>query len=59
MLGIFEHANADGLSRLPVVGDGQEISIMATEASTFNIAQIESVPVTATQIARPFVRTLF
>ena len=50
--GTKEHANADGLSRLPVEEDGQEISVMATEASIFNIAQIESLPVTATQIAK-------
>ena len=50
--GTKEHANADGLSRLPLEEDGQEISVMATEASIFNIAQIESLSVTATQIAK-------
>ena len=43
--GTKEHANADGLSRLPVEEDGQEISVMATEASIFNIAQIEGLPI--------------
>lgn len=43
-----EHANADGLSRLPlpvVMPEGQ-----SPEATVFNIAQIERLPVTAAQI---------
>ena len=44
------HANADGLSRLPLHGNAQEGS--SPEATIFNIAQIDYLPVTATQIGK-------
>lgn len=41
-----EHANADGLSRLPLqVAPGPELSV---EAACFNVGQIEALPVSAT-----------
>ena len=45
-----DHANADGLSRLPL-SDSQEASVVcSSEPRVFNISQIESLPVTATQV---------
>ena len=44
-----EHANADGLSRLPLKAPtGPERS---TEAAVFNLGQIQALPVTATKLA--------
>ena len=44
-----EHANADGLSRLPLKAPpGQERS---TEAAVFNLGQMQALPVTATKLA--------
>ena len=42
------HANADGLSRLPLTTGEQEGQ--CPEASIFNLAQLDSLPVTATQV---------
>ena len=43
-----EHANADGLSRLPLqTAPGPEVSI---EAACFNIGQIEALPISATKL---------
>ena len=42
------HANADGLSRLPL--DNNSTEELAIEASVFNISQIDFLPVTAMQI---------
>ena len=42
------HANADGLSRLPLASSIMEGQ--SHEASTFNLAQMECLPVTATQV---------
>ena len=42
------HANADGLSRLPLPSDTQEIA--SIEPNIFNISQIKSLPVTVTQL---------
>ena len=42
------HANADGLSRLPLPTDTMEGQ--SPDASIFNVSQIETLPVTATQI---------
>ena len=42
------HANADGLSRLPLPYDTQEIA--SIEPNIFNILQIKSLPVTITQL---------
>ena len=44
------HANADGLSRLPVLDATTEDQ--SVEVSLFNVAQINSLPVTAQQIDR-------
>ena len=45
-----DHANADGLSRLPL-SDSKEASVVcSSEPSVFNISQIESLPVTAAQV---------
>ena len=43
------HANADGLSRLPLQGTGEEEEDV-TAATVFNVAQLESLPVTAEQL---------
>ena len=46
-----EHANADGLSRLPL-SNNPDSSSSASEAITiFNIVQIEALPITASEIA--------
>ena len=42
------HANADGLSRLPLTTNSTEGQSL--EASIFNLAQIDCLPVTATQV---------
>eukprot|EP00731_Ephydatia_muelleri_P039008 Em1040g1a len=42
------HANADGLSRLPLQSTGEEEDV--TAATVFNVAQLESLPVTAEQL---------
>ena len=42
------HTNADGLSRLPITNSSQEGS--APEASLFNLSQIDSLPVTFSEI---------
>ena len=42
------HANADGLSRLPLTIDSTEGQSL--EASIFNLAQIDCLPVTAIQV---------
>ena len=42
------HGNADGLSRLPLPSDTQEIA--SIEPNIFNISQIKSLPVTVTQL---------
>jgi hypothetical protein len=47
--GTKEHANADGLSRLPLE-EKQDVS--SVEPTIFNIAQIQSLPVTASQVAK-------
>ena len=45
-----EHANADGLSRLPLpTATGSKV-ICSTDPAIFNLSQVESLPVTATQI---------
>eukprot|EP00731_Ephydatia_muelleri_P026680 Em0018g780a len=43
-----EHGNVDGLSRLPLKGETHEEE--ETEASIFNMVQIETLPVTAGQL---------
>ena len=44
-----DHANADGLSRLPVqTPPGEELS---SEAACFNLGQIQSLPVTSAEVA--------
>lgn len=50
----YDHANADGLSRLPL----PEVSSISQspEASIFNLAQIESLLVTAAQLGRATVK---
>lgn len=45
-----EHANADGLSRLPVATSSSEESVGLEGVSVFNIGQVQSLPVTATQL---------
>ena len=47
--GTKEHANADGLSRLPLE-EKQDVS--SVEPTIFNMAQIQSLPVTASQVAK-------
>jgi len=42
------HANADGLSRLPL--KNEEPSVTSEEPAIFNVSQIESLPVTAKQM---------
>ena len=45
-----EHANADGRSRLPLpTATGSKV-ICSTDPAIFNLSQVESLPVTATQI---------
>ena len=43
-----EHGNADGLSRLPL----QTEEVVETEATVFNIKQMEALPVTVAEIKR-------
>ena len=45
-----EHGNADGLSRLPLPTTSP--SVDTTAASTFNIGQVQALPVTSEDIAR-------
>ena len=45
-----EHANADGLSRLPLPTTTGSKVICSTDPAIFNLSQVESLPVTATQI---------
>ena len=44
-----EHANAGGLSRLPLASDAAS-HLIDVEVDAFHVAQIEHLPVTATQI---------
>ena len=44
-----EHANADGLSRLPLASDAASHPV-DVEVDAFHVAQLEHLPVTATQI---------
>ena len=44
------HANADGLSRLPLSESRETTLITSAEPSIFNVSQIEALPVTAVQI---------
>ena len=44
------HANADGLSRLPLATAKEESVVCSPEPSIFNISQLEALPVTAAQI---------
>ena len=46
----LDHANADGLSRLPLPNTKGEPLVCSSEPSVFNVAQIESLPVTAEQV---------
>ena len=43
-----EHANADGLSRLPL--QTAPVSEVSTEAACFNIGQIEALPISTTKL---------
>ena len=46
----FDHANADGLSRLPLpIYKGESLEC-SSEPSVFNITQIEALPVTSAQV---------
>ena len=45
-----EHANADGLSRLPLPTTTGSKVICSTDPAIFNLSQVESLPVTATQV---------
>ena len=46
------HANADGLSRLPLQTQ-QDSTVISTQTTTiFNISQIEALPITATDIGK-------
>ena len=45
-----EHANADGLSRLPLPDSTEASIVCSSEPRVFNISQIEALPVTAAQI---------
>ena len=44
-----DHANADGSSRLPL--DGEPSIEAATDATCFNLGQIDTLPLTATQLS--------
>lgn len=44
------HANADGLSRLPLSVSREESVVSSAEPSIFNISQLEALPVTSAQI---------
>ena len=43
------HANADGLSRLPLPTSPRELNVIS-DASVFNMGQIDALPVTSTQV---------
>ena len=45
-----EHANADGLSRLPLANNSQPI---LSPSSVFNLSQLESLPITSTELHLP------
>ena len=45
------HANADGLSRLPLLTDDDAPTISTRATTVFNISQIEALPITSTDIA--------
>ena len=46
-----KHANADGLSRLPLPEDHDPSAVVSTRTtSVFNISQIEALPITADEI---------
>ena len=46
-----KHANADGLSRLPLPEDHDPSAVVSTcTTSVFNISQIEALPITADEI---------
>lgn len=44
------HANADGLSHLPLPTQQDSISISSQTTTLFNISQIEALPITATEV---------
>ena len=46
-----DHANADGLSRLPLPSTSELPTIATESVAIFNIAQIEALPITASEIA--------
>ena len=46
----LEHANADGLSRLPLPTTVESKLVCSTEPSIFNIAQLDALPVTAKEV---------
>lgn len=46
----LEHTNADGLSRLPLPSSKGEPLICSTEPTVFNVAQLESLPITAEKV---------
>ena len=46
----LQHANADGLSRLPLPTSPEDKPISSNDPTLFNITQIESLPLTAQQI---------
>ena len=48
----LEHANADGLSRLPLPASFADKPISSNDPTLFNITQIESLPLTAQQIEK-------
>ena len=48
----LKHANADGLSRLPLTSSTTDHKEDDVETTLFNIAQIECLPVTAEQVQR-------
>ena len=47
---IPHHANADGLSRLPL--EGQPRAEAAVDATCFNLSQIKTLPLTSTQLSK-------
>ncbi|XP_057202332.1 uncharacterized protein K02A2.6 [Triplophysa rosa] len=48
----LRHANADGLSRLPLNGHGLETTMESTALDVFTLVQLENSPVTAEMIQR-------